>query len=234
MCIDFVTVASNNHASPSGALPFLLPSSSSPVANSESVTPIPSSRLQRWAQELRIPSKKSAISRGGVRNEAGNKGSNLSMRHSPDMRNEAYMSVLDHRIRNAYLHSLYLSPPNFEAVATPLYLDPCSSNGLVKFSLAQQLRAAAESELLKQSPVIDVDAIYQESRKAFEALSELLGDNRCFFAQDVPGLFDASVFAYTHILLAEFGWKDLRLRKQLVQFQNLVDHQQRLISDYFL
>ena len=60
---------------------------------------------------------------------------------------------------------------------------------------------AAEHELLKQSALIDPESIYRESSKAFQALEALLGDDRFFFGAKAPGLFDASVFAYTNLIL---------------------------------
>lgn len=90
------------------------------------------------------------------------------------------------------------------------------------------------AELLKVSPVVDVEALFREAEKAFEALSELLGDKNYFFSQDTPGLFDASVFAYTHSLLDEgMGWLDTRLQKTLRRYGNLVEHRERLLDRFF-
>lgn len=77
MGIDFVTVPSNNHASPTGALPFLIPASSSPF---DTPIPIPSNKLQKWAQEQ-----------------------NVTHEELSDMRYDAYMALLDHRIRDAWV-----------------------------------------------------------------------------------------------------------------------------------
>jgi len=92
------------------------------------------------------------------------------------------------------LYSIYLSAANFASIARPLYVNPSSSNRLVRITLSYQLRSAAEAELLKQTPIIDADAIYRESDRAFEALSDLLGEDEYFFGEMKPGLFDASVF----------------------------------------
>ena len=132
------------------------------------------------------------------------------------------------------LYSLYLAPLNFNAVAFPLYIAPSTTNTLVRLSLAHQLRAAAEGELTKQSARIDVEATYQGSDKAFGALSELLGDEDYYFGERKPGLFDASVFAYTNILLDEgLGWKDLRVVDGLRKYSNLVEHRERIFEAYF-
>jgi metaxin len=76
--IDFTTAAANNHASPSGALPFILPASPEPYKH---IQPVPSGKLQRWAMN----NSKKAIEESG------------------DLRYEAYLSLLDHRIRRAWV-----------------------------------------------------------------------------------------------------------------------------------
>ena len=90
------------------------------------------------------------------------------------------------------------------------------------------------AELLKHSPVIDVEALFREAEKAFEALSELLGHDEYFFSQQTPGLFDASAFAYTHLLLDEdMGWSNIRLRHSLQRYGNLLEHRHRLLERFF-
>jgi metaxin len=87
---------------------------------------------------------------------------------------------------------------------------------------------------LKQSAVIDVGALYRECDSAFSALSELLGDDRYFFSAKDPGLFDASVFAYTHLLLDEgMKWKERRMVDILKGYENLVKHRRRILDEYF-
>lgn len=110
--ILFVTIPSNNHASPSGALPFLLPSATSPSTSTD-IAPIPSNRIQRWTRQLVGPGKddtsRSEYARHAVQEpDSGSKGA-APHDSSSDMRYEAYMALLDHRIRNAYA-STSLSP----------------------------------------------------------------------------------------------------------------------------
>jgi metaxin len=82
--------------------------------------------------------------------------------------------------------------------------------------------------------VIDVDDLYSEAEKAFEALSILLGGDLWFFGGDRPTLFDASVFAYTHLILDEkMGWKEKKLVRALRKRENLVEHRERLLVRYF-
>lgn len=213
--IEFATVASNNHASPTGALPFLLsPCARDPLS---SPTVVPSSKLERWVQQQQshdsVPKKEPRQSM---------------------LRYEAYMALLDYPIRHAWLYTLYLIPSNFRAVAQRLYIDPTSHNPFVRSALAYQLRRSAKSELLKSATVIDVEDLFREAEKAWEALSELLGDDAYFFAQERPGLFDAAVFAYTHLLLdGEMGWVDTRMQRGLRSFGVLVEHRERLLGRYF-
>lgn len=74
--IDFDIVASNNHASPTGALPFLIPAL--PVG---SQIPIPSSKVQKWAIEEAHCEEEQQL----------------------NTRFEAYASLLDNRVRNAWV-----------------------------------------------------------------------------------------------------------------------------------
>lgn len=123
---------------------------------------------------------------------------------------------------------------NFSAVAYKLYVSSTSSNPLVRASISYQLRAAAEAELLKHTSVIDTDDLYSEADKAFEALSVLLGEDLWFFGNEKPALFDASVFAYTQLLLDDgLGWEEKKLCRALRRRENLVQHRERLLVRYF-
>jgi metaxin len=79
--IDFEITPSNNHASPTGALPFLLP-----AFPAEAAVTIPSHKLQKWAIEQVHCEEEQQL----------------------NLRFEVYASLLDHRIRNAWVrHNLY-------------------------------------------------------------------------------------------------------------------------------
>ncbi|KAF1944029.1 hypothetical protein EJ02DRAFT_452871 [Clathrospora elynae] len=208
--IPFRVAAANNHASPSGALPFILPASSEPYTQSQ---PVPSAKLQRWAMN----NSEKAIEEPG------------------DVRYEAYLSLLDHRIRRAWLYSVYLSP-NSNTIAEPLYILPTSRNSLVRLTIARELRIAAQTELLKFSTYINDETLYNQAEEAFAALETLLGRDDWFFGASRPGLFDASVFAYTHLLLDERlakGWADTRLRDTLMSRKRLITHRARILAEYF-
>lgn len=93
-----------------------------------------------------------------------------------------------------------------------------------------QLQQAARVELLKTSRYIDAADLEGDAANAFEALSALLGEDEHFFGRPNPGLFDASVFAYTHLILnEELGWKQNRLAQLLRKHNNLVQHRERLL-----
>lgn len=140
------------------------------------------------------------------------------------------------------LYHLYLCPPNFASVAAPCYIHPSSNNPLVGAALAFELRSAATAEILKSSPalasssarVIDAEALYAEAEDAFRALSALLKDDAWFGGAEQPGLMDASVFAYTHLLLDDkLGWEDGRLNEGVRECANLVRHRARILERYF-
>ncbi|KAF2873585.1 hypothetical protein BDV95DRAFT_489827 [Massariosphaeria phaeospora] len=208
--IDFRVEASNNHASPSGALPFLLPAASD---STKLRPPVPSGKLQRWAMN----------------------NSTAAVEESSDIRYEAYLSLLDHPIRRAWLYSIYISP-NSTSIAEPLYILPTSRNPFVRLTIARELRRAAEKELLKLSAVINAEELYKQAEEALAALEVVLGAHQWFFNASRPGLFDASVFGYTHLLLdgdLGNGWVDTRLRDAVLQRKNLVAHRNRILNAYF-
>jgi metaxin len=131
------------------------------------------------------------------------------------------------------LYTLYLEPLN-EPVVSKLYVHPTSRNSLVRLTVSHQLRAAAEAELLKHSAKIDIDDIYAEADKALDALENLLGDNEWFFGGSGATLFDAGVFAYTHLLLREdLGWKEKKLVRSLRKKEGLVKHRERILELYY-
>jgi len=109
--LKFTTIPSNNHASPTGALPFLIPPTSSLVFTTEPVLPVPSTKLQRWTRERldRRDDSKAHDEKPSFRLSPGETRSTNGMGSNPveepsDMRYDAYMSLLDHRIRNAWVH----------------------------------------------------------------------------------------------------------------------------------
>lgn len=68
------------------------------------------------------------------------------------------------------------------------------------------------------------------------ALESLLGNDTWFFAAKGPGLFDATVFAYTHLLLDSGlgkGWVDTRLCDAVRARKGLVSHRARILDKYF-
>lgn len=118
-----------------------------------------------------------------------------------------------------------------------LYVAPCSSNFLVQYAITTQLRSAAETELVKSAGtnIISAKDLMRDAEDAFEALSDLLGnDNEWFFGKQKPGLFDASVFAYTQLLLDEkLGWEENQLGEVLGKCSNLVRHRDRIVELYY-
>ncbi|KXT13661.1 hypothetical protein AC579_4995 [Pseudocercospora musae] len=211
--VPFKITASSNHASPSGTLPFLEPAS---AANdtSEAAQPISSNKLKKWL-----------ASQASIEKIA----------ESSDIRYEAYASLVDNRIRKSWLYQLYLAPQNGELVHR-LYVAPCSSQMLVQMAIASHLRSAAEAELVKSAAknIISTFDLHKDAGEAFDALATLLGDDDYFFGQRKPGLFDASIFAYTELILDDrLGWKYNPLREHLSKHENVIKHRNRVRDLYF-
>ncbi|PTB40839.1 hypothetical protein M441DRAFT_193968 [Trichoderma asperellum CBS 433.97] len=223
--VEVDIIPSNNHASPSGALPFLLPpttppSPSSTLSTTESqpapaplnsnlkpTIPLTGSKIERYAKDHsshEIPSDPSTS------------------------RIEAYEALLSQSLRPAWLYTLYLDPLNTTLLST-LYLPP---SPILQLPSLHTLRNAATAEILKttRSAIISPLQLLSDATDALRSLSALLSDDEWFFGSSEPGLFDAEVFAYTHLILdPEFGWADDNsLTKCLAKFGNLVEHRRRL------
>ena len=209
--IPHILIPSNNHSSPTGVLPFLLPSPSTTAPNP---SPVPASKLPRHLS-LNLP--------------------------PPSARQAAYATLLTFSIRPAYLYSLYLVPENFSSVVHPLYITPCTTSPPVQAALSHTLRKAAYVEIVKPSPTgsnyIDPDELFVNARKAFEALETLLGDDTWFWGAKEAGEMDAEVWAYTYVILgghdeAPLGWGDWRLGEELRKSSGLVRHAERCLEAF--
>ncbi|KAI0971551.1 hypothetical protein F4678DRAFT_88139 [Xylaria arbuscula] len=206
--VDFCLRPSNNHASPTGALPFLLPPST--PSDPRSQRPIPSNKLEQYGLD------------NGKSKPPGDLGPRL----------DAYESLLDHRIRNAWLYTLYLSPANARLLEH-LYIAPVTSSRPVRTTILYQLRRAAELEILKSTSrdAINPADLYLGAKEGFRALDAILGDEDWFFGTTVPGLFDATVFSYTHLILHDdLAWENRRLNDILKEFPRLASHRTRIFK----
>ena len=179
------------------------------------------------------------------------------------LRQQPYLSLLAQPIRLAYLHALYLDDETFKNVAVPYYIHPNSANPLVRAAMAPSLRGAALEQLLASQPltadmpILDLEQLYKDADDAFEALDTLLGDHKWFASvkdnqqqesnqddayisknqQEVPGMLDASVFAYTHVILTLFAFSNDanpagRLRTSITGRGSLLDHHTRVARQY--
>lgn len=126
---------------------------------------------------------------------------------------------------SAKLYTTHIHPPNLHNLTTPLYAPSTSS--LVQPFLSAQLRASALAHLKRRYPgTLDRDTIFADADAALEALCTLLGTDTWFFGGKVPGLLDAAVFAYLHVILTgewEEDWagglrRGVEMRKNLVVF----------------
>jgi len=227
--VQYRLVPSSNHASPSGILPFLQPAATS-KDQSSAPDAVPSNKLTKWTKTQ----------------------SSSTIEESDDLRYESYASMVNNALRKAWvrrtmihtkrddanryqLYQLYIHPSN-SSLVHKLYIEPCSSSSFVQLAISHQLREAAEKELSKTSysSTISEEDTMRDAAKAFAAFSELLGEDQWFFGQKQPSMLDASIFAYTHLILDEdLQWGENELGRQVSQHQNLVAHRDRIINQYF-
>lgn len=141
---------------------------------------------------------------------------------------------------------------------------------MIQTTIFSQLRHAARAEIIKTtttttstSPswslsgnigdlltwalggrtVIDPVNIYDEARKAFDALETvLLSESQSegatwFFGSPQPTLFDATVFSYTYLLLLDdvdrMPWGDDTLGRIVRDCPRLVLHARKVVNEYW-
>ncbi|KAK4104277.1 hypothetical protein N658DRAFT_557197 [Parathielavia hyrcaniae] len=199
--LEFRILPSTNHASPTGSLPFLLPPRTSTNTTTTTTTapplPIPASNLLTYAARQHTSAAAPDL--------------------DPDLpaRSQVYLSLITLSLRNAWLHALYLDPSN-TALLQRLYIRPASSSRGVQATLLCQLRRAAAEQIANTSSsmvlstaaassadAVDEEAVYAAARDALGALASLLGESETgwFFGAEGPGVFDASLFSYTHLMM---------------------------------
>ncbi|UKZ75232.1 hypothetical protein TrVFT333_002907 [Trichoderma virens FT-333] len=212
-------VPSNNHASPSGALPFLLPpTTQTPTSEKESTTspssnavtkptvPLTGAKIHRYAKD------------------------NSPRETLPDSPPPAPKPT------KLFSHKAFVphgSTPSTSTTQIPTSSNPSTSpSPILHLPSLHTLRNAATDEILKTTrrALIDPPQLLADATDALRSLSALLAGDDWFFGQPGPGLFDAEVFAYTYLILDEaFGWADdYSLAQCLAKFDNLVEHRRRL------
>ena len=227
--IRFGVRPSNNHASPSGSLPFLTPSESPNSKEHNKSTgigkPIPAGSLQSWINQNSDSTKLQGEDEALI------------------LRESAFLSLLEHRVRPAWLHAFYLTA-NLYSLAAPLYIHSTTTSGLLRTWQTAQLRTAALAEAEKTVPKLDLEVLYHGAESAFEALETALGEGDWFFGREQPGMLDAAVFGYTCLLSnqrlgveMDGKWSEeetsQRLRGVIHRFKRLRDHQARISDRYF-
>lgn len=197
--IDFDIVPSNNHASPSGALPFLLPPASQV---SKTLT---GEKIHKYVREHAVHELPSITS----------------------PRLEAYQALLTQNIRPAWLYVLYLLPANASLLKS-LYL-PSSMLLRAPLHQTLHAAATSEILKTIRRATISPSQLLADATTALRALSSLLGEDKWFFGADGPGLFDADVFAYTYLIDDNaLAWQDKSLSQCLGGLDNLKRHKERL------
>lgn len=92
------------------------------------------------------------------------------------------------------------------------------------------MRSSAAAELARtRSGVLTADEVYADADAAWAALEEILGGDEWFFGAQAPGLVDAAVFAYTHLVLGvRWDGAEAGVVTRLRACKALVGHEKRV------
>lgn len=227
----FATVSSNNHASPSGALPFL--------TTPEGI--VTAGRIKGYIR--RTNAQKVA--------EVALEANKLYLALLEPVR-RAYLTAL-------YLHDgnfneicapLYVQSASHSAIVRAALAPSLRQAAYDAVTTVGNDAVATDPwTWLRdcwQGARVDEETIAEEAEEALGALSTLLGE-RTWFAngkdegKDAPGEMDASVFAYVHVILWLFaenredlhearGKVAARLMSTIRRYENLVTHRRRVLD----
>ncbi|KAF3931959.1 Metaxin-3 [Dactylellina cionopaga] len=114
----------------------------------------------------------------------------------------AFTSLIDTSIRDAWLYALYVDPINLKNITIPSYTDS-TPVWPINYLLGLQMRQAAIDSIQGNAGTSKITGrdIYSKAEEAWTALGALLGNDKWFFGAQDAGLFDASIFAYTHLIV---------------------------------
>ncbi|KAL2887491.1 hypothetical protein HOO65_050612 [Ceratocystis lukuohia] len=208
--LNYTSVPSTNHASPTGSLPFLLPAASRvalPCTDPRSfalptphAVPVASSRSTMYMALL-----------------------DTSLR--PAWLHALYIAPEN----TALLTRLYITPTSASRVVQAASLR--TLRRAAETEVHMSVRAAAG-----HSAVLRPDTLYADARVALAALeAELARSESGWFLSAVePTVFDAAVFSYVHLLLDEsLVWGDDTLPCAVASFMGLVAHRDRVLNEYW-
>ncbi|KAI5820237.1 hypothetical protein BZA77DRAFT_301892 [Pyronema omphalodes] len=199
--LPYRAVPSSNHASPSGALPFLIAP--------ENAETIPSNKLMQWIKKHGNPPEEDL--------------------ENPEIK--ALLALVETKLRDAWLYTLYLTPifwtltQDLYSTTTSFLARLYLSHELqqaARQELANTRPLLAHSLLTiplnyTTSPSVTgaispAEEIYADLESALQALETILGDDEWFHGVENPGYFDATVFGYVELMGME-ELKETRLRE---------------------
>ncbi|KEZ38588.1 Uncharacterized protein SAPIO_CDS10579 [Scedosporium apiospermum] len=203
--IQFHIHPSNNHASPTGALPFLL---------TPSQTTIPASKLSLYvATHATTPASTTPPPRAETY---------LSLLDSA--LRPAYLYALYLSKSNApLLASLYLD----SSLPRPVR---ASITHTLRTAAEEEILTSTRRQALDPPYIYaEAEAALVALRDVLEA-----SETEWFFGEKETTVFDAAVFAYTNVLLDErLAWGDARLTEVVRAFEALVAHRERILGRYW-
>ena len=130
---------------------------------------------------------------------------------------------------------MYLTP-NFDILTVPSYIGSQSSSAIVSILSAWELKQAARSELLKHSPKIDEESLYEDADRALCALDNIMKRRQEQNAPGRPSLLEASLFSYLFLLLElpQEKWADRRLVDLLMKYPALVVLEKTMKKEFMI
>ncbi|KAG4303624.1 hypothetical protein PCANB_000044 [Pneumocystis canis] len=191
------------HASPSGTLPFFVPAG---VASSAYA--LSSTAFQTWLTQHGIELHP-FINQPSLAADA-----------------DSYLSLIENTLYDAWFCACFIERENFQTVTGPCYVnDVWPIRELIKWQLCRKIKKRLSDR--QKTGLLNLNEIYADAAHALDAVAIRLGEDIWFFGAKNPTFIDATLFAYTYLVLST-QLPGNTLMHALKKHTNLIDHATRL------
>ncbi|KTW29409.1 hypothetical protein T552_01361 [Pneumocystis carinii B80] len=204
--IPHLLVPSTPYASSSNKLPFFIPSNSSIPFD------LSSTEFQNWLllQGIKDCSEKEPLLSADI---------------------DSYISLIENTLYDAWYYGFFIEPENFRQVTSLLYIkDAWPVSIFTKWQLQNQIKK--KLSVRQKNGLLNAKEIYADASHALHALSIKLGQDQWFFGTEVPSYIDATLFAYTYLVLS-INLPEDTLSHEVKKYENLVKHAERVSNICF-
>lgn len=143
---------------------------------------------------------------------------------------DSYISLIENTLYDAWYYNFFMEPENFNVICLLYVKEAWPVSIFMKWQLYNQIKK--KLSIRQKTGFLNGKEIYVDASHALHALSIKLGQDVWFFGAKSPSFIDATLFAYTHLILST-NLPDDTLIHEIRKYKNLVEHSKRIYNMYF-